>query len=324
MVQFAAVLRHIGGGVLGPEVIGLGIAGQQRGTAAGVVAPQEVRRAGGCDVLRGDVVGKGLRPLGLKGRALLLVEFREVVVAQRHLHLPHAVFRLLRRAHGVAAQVKVPIIEQQALQAFGRSIGVEAAPLPFGAILPLAGDQHGHLEAVDEIGVDVVAHVGHTVQIDIHHPRDLGLHQLRRDDAHAVIVLLHSENHGLSVAGGGGMDLRRGGDPGQGRASQQPGQENDACRSQQNHRGGDPYRFSPLPGLGRNGGRGGYFRCRSSFRLRGRSAGILPGSRGGDFPAFFCLPYRSAGSAGKSPSAQGKTERQLPHVKHFPGRGVEI
>ena len=87
-VHLPAVLFHIGRGVLGPEVIGLGIPGQQCGPPAGVVAGEEILGAGVLDVLRGDVVGKGLLPLGFKCGELLLIEVREVVVAQRHLQLP--------------------------------------------------------------------------------------------------------------------------------------------------------------------------------------------------------------------------------------------
>lgn len=113
-VHLPAVLFHIGGGVLRPQVIGLGVAGQQRGAPARIVAGEEILRAGVLNVLRGDVVCKGLVPLGIEQGHLLFIKGREVVVAEGHLQLPRSVSRFFRHAYGVAHQVGVAVKEQQA------------------------------------------------------------------------------------------------------------------------------------------------------------------------------------------------------------------
>lgn len=156
-VHFPAVLFHIRGGVLRPQVVGLAVAGQQRGAPAGIVAGKEVFGTGVPNVLRGDVVCKGLVPLDVEQGRLLFIKGREVVVAKRYLQLPCSIPRFFRHAYGVAHQVGVAVKEQQAQRAVRVIVGIEAAPLPLGALLAPAGDQLGHLEAVDEVGVDVSA-----------------------------------------------------------------------------------------------------------------------------------------------------------------------
>lgn len=154
------------------------------------------------------------------------------------------------------------IEKQQAEGTVGIVIGVEGAPLPFRAGLAVAGHQHGHLEAVDEIVVNVVAHVGHAVQVDVRDTGERLLHQFLGNLAHAVFVLLHGEGHGLPVSGSRDVEIRSTAGKAHAASAQHTGQDEDDDRCQQNHRGGNSKSFfPPFPGFG----------CRRSGRFFGRS-----------------------------------------------------
>ena len=175
-----------------------------------------------------------------KGGQLRLVEVGEVVVAVHHVHLPLAVPQAGGGANEVAHQVGAAVKDQQRHPVVGVIARAVHPPLAHGGFGATGGHQLGHLVAVHQVVVDVVAALGGGAEVNGDEGGEELLQIFGGDRHHAVFVLL--KNHGRGLPGG---------EAGGGIVQQSP-----ACRRccRQNYQQQNPFQALP-PQVGGDGGR---------------------------------------------------------------------